>query len=529
MVKSGADDAFQSSVPSARSRRESLIKLLPFLIFLFSISVTYRVWDNTEQVAQSEMEAKFKTRSLLILARLEQRMLAYEGVLWGLNGLFAASDSVNRNEFRTYVQMLRLQQAFPGIQGVGYAQRLSPAELDAHLAHVRSEGFRDYRIRPEEKRGIYTSIVYLEPFSGRNLRAFGYDMYTDSIRRQAMMQAMDTGQASISGKVRLVQEDGQDEQAGFLMYLPVYRNGMPHDDVEKRRKNLTGWVYAPFRMNDLMAGLNENNLEDIDLEIYDGAGRDAGGLMFDLDHPLIEVSPTPLFQDSKEVVIAGHPWFVVMRSRPGFEAREKDDLPSVLAWAGTAFSVFLALLTWLLVRDRARAIGYADRMHYLSNYDQLTGLPNRALFADRFQVALASAKRNHTRLSLFFMDLDKFKPINDAYGHAVGDQLLREVSKRLKECIRESDTAARIGGDEFVVLLTACPPDGDAMRVCEKIISRLKEPFSLGGQQMQISASIGVAFYPEHGQNLDDLTRSADTAMYAVKKHGSGNIGIAKA
>jgi diguanylate cyclase (GGDEF)-like protein len=523
------DDADLTQVVEMQNHRlqEFMLRVLPLFVFVFSILVTYHIWEHTTQVGLNEMETKFHARTTLIKSHIEQRMMAYEGVLSGLRGLFASSDSVNRNEFRTYVEMLHLEENFPGIQGVGYALKISPEKLLSHQVQVRQEGFSNYSIYPADKRAIYTSIIYLEPFVGRNLRAFGYDMYTDPARRSAMDSARDGAKASISGKVRLVQEDGNRDQAGFLMYLPVYENGFQHETVKERREHLAGWVYAPFRMDDLMSGLNEAKSDDVDLEIYDGDSSDVDNLMFDLDHSTFkQIESPPLFTSSTIIEIAGHKWTLLTRSRPEFEEREKDNTPTVLAWSGCGFSVFLALLTWLLVRDRARALNYASRMQYLSTFDQLTRLPNRVLFKDRFQLALANAKRNQNRFAVMFVDLDRFKPVNDTYGHAVGDLLLQGVADRLRSCLRESDTAARIGGDEFVVLLFTVQQEADAMRVAEKILQTLNEPFDVGGHHLNISASIGVAIYPGHGQNLDDLTRNADAAMYTVKKHGSGNIGI---
>ena len=160
------------------------------------------------------------------------------------------------------------------------------------------------------------------------------------------------------------------------------------------------------------------------------------------------------------------------------------------------------------------------RIREMAQHDPLTGLPNRALFSDRLQQALAIAKRDKTRMALLFIDLDKFKLANDTYGHAIGDQLLMEAARRITAKIRQSDTAARVGGDEFVVLLRNVDAGHGAFDVAEKIGQSLKLPFTTGNLELAISASIGVAIYPEHGMNEIDLTRHADSAMYAAKRRG---------
>jgi diguanylate cyclase (GGDEF)-like protein/PAS domain S-box-containing protein len=165
-----------------------------------------------------------------------------------------------------------------------------------------------------------------------------------------------------------------------------------------------------------------------------------------------------------------------------------------------------------------------EHMQHMAQYDALTHLPNRALFNDRLQLAIAAAQRNKANLALMFIDLDKFKPVNDTYGHGVGDLLLKDVASRIQDCLRESDTAARIGGDEFVILLPTIATQQDASRVGEKILHALNQPFELMGHNLQISSSIGVAVYPKHGADEKLLVKSADIAMYHAKKHGRNNV-----
>ena len=170
-----------------------------------------------------------------------------------------------------------------------------------------------------------------------------------------------------------------------------------------------------------------------------------------------------------------------------------------------------------------------ERTHYLAHYDALTHLPNRALIADRIRQALAKAKRDKTRLALMFVDLDNFKPVNDELGHDIGDLLLQEVAKRLQDCMRESDTAARTGGDEFIVLLPTIDAEPDAIVVAEKICHALDQPFELAGHRLSISCSIGVVVYPEHGGDEEQLVKHADIAMYYAKQSGRNNAKIFRA
>ncbi len=158
------------------------------------------------------------------------------------------------------------------------------------------------------------------------------------------------------------------------------------------------------------------------------------------------------------------------------------------------------------------------RLRFMAQHDELTQLPNRRLFHDRLEMAVARAQRHQGRLSLLFIDLNKFKQVNDEYGHACGDLLLTEVAQRLKGCVREADTVARIGGDEFVIILEEVLLTEHTERVREKIHQALAAPLSLAdGRSLSIAASIGIAHYPEHGDDIAQLVRHADQAMYASK------------
>ena len=165
-----------------------------------------------------------------------------------------------------------------------------------------------------------------------------------------------------------------------------------------------------------------------------------------------------------------------------------------------------------------------EELTKLVTHDALTGLPNRKLLADHCQLAISGAKRNGTRLALMFVDLDGFKAVNDTLGHAHGDQLLKEAARRILACLRESDTVARFGGDEFIVSLPLIDTPQDAFVVGEKIRQELHLPFALAGTEQFISASIGVAVYPQDGMDEAALIKSADTAMYWAKNGGRNMV-----
>jgi diguanylate cyclase (GGDEF)-like protein len=169
-------------------------------------------------------------------------------------------------------------------------------------------------------------------------------------------------------------------------------------------------------------------------------------------------------------------------------------------------------------RDHAESV--AKRMQYHAHHDALTGLPNRILLNDRITTELAHARRNQGMVALLFLDLDRFKIINDSLGHAVGDQLLRVIARRLGNCVREEDTVARLGGDEFMVVLPNISGSSDAGRISRKIIDCLVDPISCNGHELHITTSVGISIYPYDGTDSETLIKHADISMYRAKELG---------
>ena len=164
-----------------------------------------------------------------------------------------------------------------------------------------------------------------------------------------------------------------------------------------------------------------------------------------------------------------------------------------------------------------------ERINFLAYHDVLTGLPNRMLMVDRLQQALATAARNRKKVAVFFLDLDRFKEVNDTLGHEVGDLLIKQVGDRIRQCVRESDTVARFGGDEFLIVLPNILEIEDVEVVATKVREALAKPFQLGDHVVSVSGSIGVSLYRDHGEDIDDLMKHADIAMYRAKQRGGNN------
>ena len=188
------------------------------------------------------------------------------------------------------------------------------------------------------------------------------------------------------------------------------------------------------------------------------------------------------------------------------------------------FFMALGMVIWLLEDERRSAVDAATQIEHLAYHDALTGLPNRQLFLDRLDVAIASAHRSGGQLGVFFLDLDRFKLINDSLGHSVGDKLLQVVSRRMRTLLRDDDTVTRLGGDEFTILVPTVEHVDDATAVARRVREALKLPIVIDGRELFVSASIGISLYPNDGDDADTLLRNADTAMYRAKNQGRDTI-----
>ena len=211
------------------------------------------------------------------------------------------------------------------------------------------------------------------------------------------------------------------------------------------------------------------------------------------------------------------------------------DLQRTYLWRAAAVSAVVVLLVavlggmgWQLQRARARVvderIAHARQVEYMAFHDNLTGLPNRAYFSRTLSDEMQRVKRYRRRLALLFLDLDRFKTINDSLGHDAGDELLQEMGRRLRESVRESDIVARLGGDEFVILLPELSEPGQATTVAEKVLATVARPFAIAGQEFRVTVSIGVSLFPGDGEDEQTLMKNADVAMYHAKEQGKNNF-----
>lgn len=628
------------------------------LVLLIALGSTWLAWRHEQEVSERWLRARFDDSLRDTTARIVQRMSAYEQMLRGVQGFYAGTGEVTRQGFTAYVNTLQLGADFAGIQGVGQITLTPAAELPTLLKQLHQQGLADYSITPPGERALYTPIIQVEPFSGRNRLTLGFDPYTVPELRAVMEAARDSGMPRITGKLPQLLDPANGRAPSVILCAPLFRQGSSIRTLAERRASLIGWIYAPVHLDEMMASLYGDTDSDILIHVHDGVEPSADNLLFS-SHPA-ETNPPRLYA-AEYLEIGGRNWVIEASTLPGFVTRVGHSDATTIAISGLCLSLLLAVLArilatarqlalrlaqqmtedlrsseerwkfalegagdgvwdrdlvgdaafysrrcleifgyepdeiaphrqewverihpddraaalaataacikghqesfsseyrlrckdgrwkWVLARGRVmrrsadgkalRLLGTIsdidarkaseEQIRHMAQHDSLTGLPNRALFADRLQQALSLVHRDHAHLALFFVDLDEFKAINDRFGHATGDLLLQEAARRMHECIRASDTVGRIGGDEFVVLLPSLSSVEDARHVAEKIRQALATPFEIGGHALRISASIGIACYPEHGDSESRLWSIADAAMYAAKARGGNRVELA--
>ncbi|NSL54489.1 sensor domain-containing diguanylate cyclase [Uliginosibacterium aquaticum] len=332
--------------------------LVPAVIFGCGVLASVGLWQAQQQQQAAQRQAAFDFLLSKFVRQLDAHFAASTQVLRGVAGYFAASREVDRTGFRHYVAVLRLGDRYPGIQGVGFAQLLAPEQLARHEARVRAEGFPNYGVRPAAARSFYTSILFLEPFDWRNQRAFGFDMFTNPVRREAMARARDSGQVALSGRVHLEQETDEDVQAGVLLYVPVYREGEGGLDVAQRRESLQGWAFAPLRMKDLVGRLLARELPELQtqlaLELYDSATADPEQLLYRSER--WAGASSEHYVSTLTLQVAGRSWSLRAHSLPGFEEGGKGLHGRGMLLLGTLASALLASLVGLILTSHVRTV-----------------------------------------------------------------------------------------------------------------------------------------------------------------------------
>jgi diguanylate cyclase (GGDEF)-like protein len=442
----------------------------------------------------------------------------YGDLLRGV-GAFLQQRPVTHQSFDQYLTRIGyFAGQFPGVLGLGEIEQVPQGQLAAFVAAARADGLGGYTVSPAGSRPRYclASQVATSGLSSP-LPLLGYDFCTVDFMAHAFDSATVTAeQAVVPGSFigALYAND-------FVLVVPLYDGVSVPASAEARRTANGAWSVAIVSSAEMRKAVLAAGSGGVAFSLLAGSTTDRR-------YRVMSSSPAPASAGGALTrvthFVAHGDW--TLETVPMAGAFNPTTSGPILLWVvGCVASLLLAALIWLLASSRSRALTMVRQrtlqLQRQALHDNLTGLPNRALIMDRAAQMLTRAQRNGTNVGTLFIDLDNFKNVNDSFGHAVGDDLLCAVARRLSDAVRAAETVGRLGGDEFVVLVEE-PTGGESpARVAERLLALFDEPFRLDGHPdlvFDVEASIGVALGPRAGAG--DLLRDADVALYRAKALG---------
>lgn len=333
--------------------------MIAWIGFIIALAITFLFWLNARNDAMDEAKIRFDRSTIETINKINHRMETYANTLQSGTALLNTVEKMNRQKWNIYFSSLEMAEHYPGFQGIGFSKLIPSDQLPAHFAQMRKDGFPEYEIKPSEKREEYHSIIYLEPLDERNKRAIGYDMFSNPIRKKAMIHARDTGEITLSSKVTLVQENKTNIQAGFLMYIPFYHTSKASLTQAQRNKYFEGFVYAPFRAQDLMSEILANQDPKIAVKIYDGILVNEENLLYKSDN---FTKNKPLFTSTIPIEMYGQTWTVVFQTQASFKETINSDHYRLIILAGLPISLLLLLTGLSFSRTVEQAQTMARKM-----------------------------------------------------------------------------------------------------------------------------------------------------------------------
>ena len=328
----------------------------PALLVFFCLTAftVYSYYELTTSV-RAKREKLFEQRGARAIEVLKARIIDYIQILRGCQALFYASDSVTRDNWEKYVKNLNISVNYPGIQALAYAVYINKREISGVENRLKRSGYPYFKINSDFRNDYLTPIIFIEPFSGRNLRAFGFDMYSESIRREAMNRALETGQPAMSKKVTLMQETSKSIQPGFLLYIPVYRSPDATKTVEARKRNIVGFVYTPFRAHDVMQAILKN-FSDLQIQIYDGNKPSKENILFNSGSILHQTSSKKDFVSDTSIYPAGTQWKIILSTSDAFGSNIEQRHPALVLLLGLAVTFLMLLISINIIRNKATVV-----------------------------------------------------------------------------------------------------------------------------------------------------------------------------
>ncbi len=498
---------------------------IPLLILIIGFQIAQQY---IEDVVVAKTENDFALKSEALENTLKQHMSSYIDALNQLGRDLAQTDEIHAQVFNESIQ--HYLNNLPGFAAISWNNIIDQDDVAEFEKLSQEELGLDYKVKGEPLLPTDPLVVvqYIQPLQ-KNIKALGFNVFSNEARKQSMLQARMTREDTATDIIELVQF--ANDREGFLIFSPVFQQVNPGDNSLGGLEALKGFVVGVFRVSEILNNSQVGErLDYIDLYVYENGN--ATDRVFGNADIMSDIAAGVGLNHFFEMAFANHQWaFNLHVSADEVTALQVGDSLNFLL-AEVLFgslSVLIVLSSFgyherlnRLVMQRTDQLKQANgELERLAFYDVLTGLANRRLFIDRVEHALSLCQRNKSSAALLYMDLNGFKGVNDTLGHDVGDQLLQAVSQRFSEVLRDSDTLARLGGDEFALFVPDSPSVDDILVIARKLTASLRPPFELAGTKLQISNSIGVAFFPQDGANRIEFVAAADKAMYAAKQNAA--------
>jgi diguanylate cyclase (GGDEF)-like protein len=453
---------------------------------------------------------------------LNKELVSSETVLKGFSALFSAIGSTDPAKATRYVN--HVIETNPHIFALEIVQKVPHGQLADFVARKRREGLAGFSVRSfsydadriwqaAEAKPYYYPIVFMEPMPPTLKEVLGMDVDSVPFLKRAMTESLKRGTPVASHPFRLVEGN-----LAYVVFCPIERGTRgdgrpPADELIVDMVIDAARLTQPVKLPVFDGGTVRVYHRDFEPDDVRGQLRAIAGQ----SRSPVEVALFPDFVYTRPLATMGEPFVLQVRRQVGWSDLNLG-LLGLLAAITLLSSLMLIAYLWTHQQSRAQQIENEKRLWHLANHDILTGLPNRMLLLDRMEQLLARMRRQEKRLAVMFLDIDGFKQVNDTYGHAAGDQLLRIVAERLQAAVRVDDTVARMSGDEFIVLIESVESAEALEAVKQKIQQKLAEGFQLDGQLIRVCASSGIALFPDDGDTSEALIKQADLRMYADKQ-----------
>lgn len=509
--------------------RYYLIGMIAWL--LASLSALAFVLRTSSELTEHE----FREYAENIHTHLRDKLRTNETVLYGFAGFLGALNvSTNANardsakiyahavlERHPHIHMLEIVRKLPRHEVASYSEQLRRTVLPNF--EIRQFSYKDGRQwQPLPKKDYYYPVVFMAPELPEASNVYGLDIDSLDSMKQALLRSEQKGIPVSSEPFSLIEGD-----MAYVMFRPAINSFSTTSRRSEGVSDNTSYALLVVRAQDLLpsSGMLSDMIRYTALHRDFEADRNAAPLFDIAASPAsnLENALLPMLRSERNIDDVSPPLRVLLER----QLRFSDIDASALALAGMASILsFAMLLAFLRSHDRQRRALEEDRraIEHLALHDALTALPNRFLMLGHLEQAISLATRHDMKVAVLFLDLDGFKPINDRLGHAVGDIVLKEIARRLQTCVRDCDTAARYGGDEFVILLTEIWGEENAALVADKVLGTVAQPIQIGSESVQVSTSIGIAIFPNDGSSAETLIDQADKAMYVAKQSGAGQF-----